>query len=163
MNHTVLFVDDEPNILYAAMRNFRKQPFNMLMTTDANAAKTILQTKPVDLIVTDENMPGRSGTQLLKWVVQHVPQVVRIVLTGEESIDVAMRAINEASVFRFLRKPCHPFDLAMAIRQGLESVAGSSGATDFTNPPPDALLRQGSSASDQSLDSTTRSYSFPPC
>jgi len=132
MNRTVLFVDDEPNVLYAAMRNFRKQPFNMLIASDSDSAKQILQTREVDLIVTDEKMPGQSGTQLLKWVVKHVPQVVRIVLTGEDSLDLAMRAINEAGVFRFLRKPCHPFDLAIAIREGLDSIESETRIAEFS-------------------------------
>ena len=122
MTHTVLFVDDEPNVLYAAMRNLNEQPFQMLAATDAASAKLALKTKPVDLVVTDENMPGESGTELLKWVAQHLPQVVRIVLTGESSVGVAVRAINEAGVFRFLQKPCRPLDLAIAIREGLESI-----------------------------------------
>lgn len=122
MTQTILLVDDEPNILYAAMRNFRKQPFLMLTATDAKSARLILQTKRVDLIVTDENMPGQSGTELLTWVKKHLPEVVRIVLTGQRSADVAVRAINEAGVFRFLQKPCRPFDLAVAILDGLESL-----------------------------------------
>jgi DNA-binding NtrC family response regulator len=122
MKHTVLLVDDEPNILYAAMRNLNEQPFLMLTATDAESARLVLRTKRVDLIVTDQNMPGESGTQLLKWVAEHLPDVVRIVLTGQQSVDVAVRAINEAGVFRFLQKPCSPVDLAMAIRQGLERM-----------------------------------------
>jgi DNA-binding NtrC family response regulator len=124
MTPTILLVDDEPNVLHAAMRNFHQQPFLMFTATDAKSARLILQTRHVDLIVTDENMPGQSGTELLKWVMEHLPRVVRIVLTGQPSADVAIRAINEASVFRFLQKPCHPFDLAMAIREGLESLEG---------------------------------------
>jgi DNA-binding NtrC family response regulator len=134
MKHTVLLVDDEPNVLYAAMRNFNKQPFQMLTATDAASARIILQTKRVDLIVTDENMPGQSGMTLLTWVVRHLPKVVRIVLTGQESVDLAIRAINEARVFRFLQKPCRPFDLAIAIREGLESIESDLDVTDFKNP-----------------------------
>lgn len=126
MTHTVLLVDDEPNVLYAVLRNLNEQPFHMLTASDAESAKLILQTKRVDLIVTDENMPGESGTELLKWVVKHLPHVVRIVLTGQGSVDVAVRAINEAGVFRFLHKPCQPFALAIAIREGLESIGAAT-------------------------------------
>jgi len=144
MKHTVLLVDDEPNVLYAAMRNFNKQPFQMLTATDAKSARIILQTNRVDLIVTDENMPGQSGMELLKWVVKHLPEVVRIVLTGEESVDVAIRAINEARVFRFLQKPCRPFDLAIAIREGLDNLAGAPDVTEFRNSAPIAAFREKS-------------------
>ncbi|MDH3716480.1 MAG: response regulator [Planctomycetota bacterium] len=140
MKPTVLLVDDEPNILYAAMRNLHKQPFLMLTATDAKSARLILQTRHVDLVVTDENMPGQSGTELLMWVMEHLPKVVRIVLTGQPSVDVAMRAINEASVFRFLRKPCRPFDLAMAIREGLESLDDTPEVGDLQGLGSDGCL-----------------------
>lgn len=131
MTRTILLVDDEPNILYAAMRNLRKQPYRMLTATDVNSARLILQTKDVDLVVTDENMPGQSGTELLTWVKTHLPEVVRIVLTGQRSADVAIRAINEAGVFRFLQKPCRPLDLAIAIREGLESLEDGQRVNDL--------------------------------
>jgi DNA-binding NtrC family response regulator len=142
MKHNVLFVDDEPNILYAAMRNFNRQPFHMLTATDANTAKITLQTRRVDLIVTDEQMPGQSGTELLAWVARHLPHVVRIVLTGQDSVEVAIRAINEARVFRFLQKPCRPFDLAMAIREGLESIDAPSEVANCSTSAAYPAVRQ---------------------
>ena len=121
MTPLILFVDDEPNIIYAALRNLRSQPFEIVTASDAESAKLTLMTRNVDLIVTDENMPGKSGVELLKWVANKFPDIVRISLTGQSNLDVAVRAVNEAEVYRFLQKPCHPFELAMAIRKGLEA------------------------------------------
>lgn len=131
MTHHVLLVDDEPNILYGAMRNLREQPFGILTASDADSAKLILMTKHIDVIVSDENMPGQSGTQLLKWASQQLPEVVRILLTGQDSVAVAAGAINDGGVFRFLSKPCHPFELAIAIRAGLEQCGKRS--TEFSS------------------------------
>ena len=65
-------------------------------------------------------MPGLAGTDLLAWVAGHYPETVRILLTGHASVETAVRAINEAAVYKFFLKPCRDFDLAMAIRQALE-------------------------------------------
>ena len=58
--------------------------------------------------------------ELLAWMVQECPQVMRIVLTGHPSSAVAIRAINEGSVFRFLTKPHDDLELVAAIRGALE-------------------------------------------
>jgi len=115
VNHTVLLVDDEPDVLRSYLRTLRKQPYEIFSASCADEAIEILIAQSVDLI-----MPGMSGTQLLTWVANHYPDVVRILLTGEATVRTAMRAINEGQVYRFLTKPCERLELAMAIRKGLE-------------------------------------------
>jgi DNA-binding NtrC family response regulator len=119
MAHRVLFVDDEPNVLYALLRTLRQQPYTIITARTADEATMILKSHAVDLVVADENMPGMQGTEFLAWVARHFPHVVRIVLTGQPSVPTTLRAINDAHVFRFLTKPCDDVKLAMAIRDGL--------------------------------------------
>ncbi len=83
-----------------------------------------------NVIVTDEQMPGLSGTELLAWVAGHYPEAIRILLTGHASVDTAIRAINEATVYKFFIKPCKEFDLAMAIRRALEQKNEHAGAPE---------------------------------
>ena len=120
MPSAVLLVDDEPNVLHGLTRALCHQPFGILTATSAEEAMWIFKTRHVDVIVSDERMPGLSGTELLAWVAEHYPEVVRILLTGHASVETAVRAINEATVYKFFVKPCKEFDLAMAIRQALE-------------------------------------------
>ena len=79
-----------------------------------------MKTHDVDVIVTDERMPGMSGTDLLNWVAENCPKVMRIILTGHAKTDMAMRAINEGGVCYFFTKPCNEARLAVAIHKAIE-------------------------------------------
>ncbi len=116
----ILLVDDDPNILSSLARSLRDQPYSILTARSAEEARTILQRWPVGLVVCDEQMPGLSGTEFLAWVARKCPDVVRIVLTGHGTPEMAQRAVNDSQVFRFFTKPCDVVRLAISIREGLE-------------------------------------------
>ncbi len=120
MTCSILLVDDEPNLLHSLVRVLRKQPYHIYTAHCAEEALQIIKMRSVDLVVSDENMPGKSGTELLTWIAEHLSDVVRIVLTGQPSVPTTIRAINDAHVFRFFTKPCDVVQLALAIREGLE-------------------------------------------
>ncbi len=128
MNHTVLLIDDEPNVLEALRRALRREPYAILTATSADEAATLLADHVVDLIVCDEEMPGMSGTEFLAAVARDYPDIVRIMLTGRPSLPTALRAINEGHVYQFFTKPCNEIDLAISIRRALEQkeLAGLS-------------------------------------
>lgn len=119
--HQILLVDDDVNLLHGLTRALRNQPYEILTARTANEALEIVQRWPVSLVVSDEHMPGMPGTEFMLWIVKHCPDVVRIVLTGSESPQTAVRAINEGLVYRYFTKPCNVVELAMAIRTGLET------------------------------------------
>jgi signal transduction histidine kinase len=116
----VLLVDDEPGVLSAMVRNLRHQPFQLYTARSADEAIALITSHGIDLIVSDENMPGMLGTEFLAWVAREYPSIVRIVLTGTPNVDSALRALNEGEVYRFLTRPCDVVSLAMTIRTGLE-------------------------------------------
>ncbi len=120
MQAAVLLVDDDPYVLRGIVRALRYQPFQFYTAHSADEAMEVLKSRPVDVLVTDEQMPGISGMDLLAWASKHCPKVIRIVLTGFPSTEIALRAINESSVFRFFTKPCDPVALALAIHQALK-------------------------------------------
>lgn len=120
MGHTVLLVDDDENVLLGLVRILRRQPYQILTARSAEEARWIFKIHPVDVVVTDEHMPCERGTELLAWVARHFPKVVRIVLTGQPTVEAAISAINQAGVFQFFTKPCSEVELALAIRRALE-------------------------------------------
>ena len=120
MSPKVLFVDDEPNITQSSKYILRKETYEVLSASSADEALSILRRQPVDVVVSDEKMPGMSGTKLLSIIRQEYPHIVRIILTGNASLETAMAAINEAETYRFLIKPCNGLDLAITIRQALQ-------------------------------------------
>jgi two-component system probable response regulator PhcQ len=117
---TVLFVDDEPQILEGFRDALRKYSFAILTATSGAEALTLLDTHPVDVVVSDERMPNMAGSEFLAMVRQRHPHTIRIVLTGQASLAAAIRAINEGEVYRFLTKPCNTADLAITIQRALQ-------------------------------------------
>jgi DNA-binding NtrC family response regulator len=115
----ILLVDDEPNVTEAMKRSLRREPFEFLTATSGKAALDILAARHIDVVVSDEQMPGMQGSQLLTIVRQKYPRAIRMILSGQASLQAAVRAINEGEVHRFFLKPCSPVDLILAVRQAL--------------------------------------------
>ncbi len=120
MRHTILLVDDEPNMLKALQRVLHSEPYEVLTAGDAEQAARILAEAAVDLIICDEEMPGMRGTEFLVTVAREHPNTIRIMLTGHPTLPAALSAINEGRVYQFLTKPWNDIDLAICIRRALE-------------------------------------------
>lgn len=118
--YNVLLVDDSRNILKALERALRGDGYRLFMAQSADEALIVLRSEEIDLIITDENMPGVSGTQLLEIVVEEHPEVIRFMITGATDIEVAKRAINQGAIRRFFSKPWDDFELQVAVQQSLE-------------------------------------------
>jgi two-component system, probable response regulator PhcQ len=115
---TILLVDDEPNVTDALKRALRREPYELLTATSAFAAQQILERQHVDVVVSDEQMPGMSGSELLSSVRKQFPHTIRMILSGQASLEAAVRAINEGEVYRFFLKPCNPTDLSTGAQYG---------------------------------------------
>jgi DNA-binding NtrC family response regulator len=118
--HTVLLVDDDADVLRWLTRVLQKQPYQLFTARCGEEAVGILQRTSVDVVVTDQRMPGMSGTDLLAWIERNCPKVVRILLTGCASADNLLRAINEGGVYYCFTKPCNEASLAIMIRKAIE-------------------------------------------
>ena len=116
----ILFVDDEPNVTSALKRALRREPYEILSAVSAKEGLEILAREPVDVVVSDEKMPGMSGSAFLGEVCHKYPNTIRMMLTGQASLEAAIRAINEGEVYRFFTKPCNDADLAVTIRHALQ-------------------------------------------
>lgn len=126
---TVLFVDDEPAVLEGLRQVLRRYPFNVVTANSAASALRMLDVAGIDVVVSDERMPGMTGSEFLSIVCQKHPATMRIILTGQATLDAAVRAINEGEIFRFLLKPCQAHDLAQTILSALEVQALRSEAS----------------------------------
>jgi len=102
---TVLFVDDEENVLAALRRGFLGEPYETLFAASGREALDILAQSPVHVIVTDMRMPQMSGLDLLRTVKKDFPHVIRMVLSGYTQVTTLLTAINQGEVFRFITKP----------------------------------------------------------
>jgi len=119
--HTVLFVDDEANVLSALKRLFRKAPYRTLLAGSAREALALIEggERP-SVIVSDQRMPDMNGAEFLARVREALPNSIRMMLTGYSDIDAAMDAINRGGVFRYILKPWDAEDLRLAVRNAVE-------------------------------------------
>jgi len=118
---TVLVVDDEPEVSQGIALALRRAPFAIMAAHSAASAFEVLRAHLIDVVVSDECMPGMTGTVFLARVHMEFPAVARILLTGHATLDVATRAINEGKISFFLQKPCSPERLLEAISGALAS------------------------------------------
>ncbi len=102
---TLLLVDDEPNILTALKRLFRRDGHLILSANSGAQALELLTQHRVDVIITDQRMPGMTGVEMLRAVKELYPDTIRIVLSGYTELQSVTDAINEGAVYRFLTKP----------------------------------------------------------
>ena len=117
---TVLCVDDEQNILSSLKRLLRKESYRLLTATSGQQGLELLAQNKVDMVISDQRMPGMSGTDFLKQVKTLYPDIIRIILTGYTDVDSITEAINEGSIYKFFLKPWNANNLMLEIRQALK-------------------------------------------
>ncbi|MHB8260102.1 MAG: response regulator [Bacteroidia bacterium] len=110
----VLYVDDEENNLVAFRASFRRY-FSVFTAISADAAKIILAQNEIQVLITDQRMPGTLGTELLALVVKEYPDQIRILLTGFTDIEAIKDAINRGQIYHYLQKPWNDDELKETI------------------------------------------------
>ena len=102
----ILLVDDEEMILNALRRLLSQEnKYDVITALSGAEALERIKEKSVDLIVSDQRMPGMSGLELLQEIKKEQPQAVRILLSGYTDFNVLAEAINEGEIFKFIAKP----------------------------------------------------------
>ncbi len=104
-NRSLLFVDDEESILRLLTRILRGEGYDMHTATTAEHGLQILAQTPIAVVVSDQRLPGMSGTEFLRRVRALYPETVRIVLSGYADIESVTSAINDGAIYKFLTKP----------------------------------------------------------
>lgn len=123
MAETILFLDDELNVLNALRRVFQDEGRNLILTTSPEEARQSIAQGGIAVVVSDQRMPTVSGIQFLEEVKKASPQTVRILLTGHADMSLAMDAINKGSVYRFLMKPWDDDELRVILTQAAAHYA----------------------------------------
>jgi two-component system probable response regulator PhcQ len=131
---TILLVDDEPHVTEALSRHFPRQRFNVLTAASANEAYQLLERHRVDVIVSDEAMPGESGSTFLAHVRRSYPDTIRMTLSGHRNVQAAVRAVNEGEIYRYFLKPCDPNELLLAIQRALDHKALEEQSRNLIRP-----------------------------
>ena len=102
---TLLLVDDEPNILASLKRLLRRDAYHILTANSGQEGLDVLASNAVDVIVSDQRMPGMLGADFLRKAKLLCPQTIRIMLSGYTELQAVTDAVNEGAIFKFLTKP----------------------------------------------------------
>lgn len=117
---TLLLVDDDTNVLASLKRLFRKDGHKLLTASSGAQALETLATHKVDVIVSDQRMPGMTGVEFFRAAKVSHPDTIRIILSGYTELQSVTDAINEGAIYRFLTKPWDDDQLRDHIRKAFE-------------------------------------------
>jgi putative two-component system response regulator len=119
--HTLLLVDDDPDVLGALTRSFRKG-YKILSAGSGEAGIAFLNEQPIDLIICDQRMPNITGDQVLSHALQVQPDATRILLTGYADNEALITCVNEAQIYKYITKPWDSAELNLTVVRALESM-----------------------------------------
>lgn len=121
MNHTIMIVDDEGNVLRALNRDFRQEPYGVTLASSAEEGLKLIEAgETPSVVISDERMPGMNGSEFLREVRNRLPDSIRIILTGHGDLESAITAINEGEIYRYILKPWSSDDLRLLVRHCIE-------------------------------------------
>jgi DNA-binding response OmpR family regulator len=115
----VLVVDDEPGILSALRRSLRNEPVEVITAGSPAEALGWLDEIAVDLIITDQKMPGMIGTDLLREVRRRSPRTARALMTSDRAPSTVSEGL-ESGADTFIYKPWDEGQLVGRVRRILK-------------------------------------------
>lgn len=116
----VLLVDDEQNILSALRRLLRGEGYRIFTANSGAEGLEVLKAEAIDVVMSDQRMPGMSGVDFLRQAKQMQPDCVRIVLSGYTELQAVTSAINDGAIYKFLCKPWDDAHLKANIAEAVE-------------------------------------------
>jgi two-component system response regulator HupR/HoxA len=118
--HTILLVDDEPDILDALTLTF-EDDFDVQVATSGKVALTLLARMEVAVIIADQRMPEMTGAEFLEQASSVAPRSIRIMLTGYTDMDALIQAVNAGHIYQYVAKPWESDDLRTHVQRAASS------------------------------------------
>lgn len=116
---TLLLVDDEPDIV-ASLSDLFRRDYNIICAANADDALVLLRRQEVAVIVADQRMPGKTGSELLAEACRIDPDTVRILLTGYADIEAVIQAVNDGKIYFYLTKPWVSTEIEAVVAKAVE-------------------------------------------
>ncbi len=111
---SLLLVDDEPDVLLS-LKGLLRRDFHLHTAESGEEALRILDEHAIDIVMSDQRMPGMSGSELMIQIKERFPETVRIVFTGYADIKAVIDGVNGAGLYRYIAKPWDPDDLLQTL------------------------------------------------
>jgi PAS domain S-box-containing protein len=115
----VLYIDDEMSNLKAFKASFRRI-FEIFIANSADEGIEILKRIPIEVVIADQRMPGKTGVDFFESILEINPNPIRILLTGYSDINAVIDAINKGHVYRYVAKPWNDFELKLTIEDAYQ-------------------------------------------
>lgn len=115
----VLVVDDNYDMLELLQRNLKSQNYHTYKASSVAEAISVLEESTINLLITDLQMPGMNGIELLKYAEEHYPTLPKLVITGFPTVTSALDSIK-AGAKDYLVKPFTSEELKKAIQSTLQ-------------------------------------------
>ncbi|MEZ7498717.1 sigma-54 dependent transcriptional regulator [Flavobacterium sp. Arc3] len=125
----ILIVDDNYDMLELLHRNLKAQNFHTYKASSVVEAIEILKFSTIDLLITDLQMPGINGIELIKYVQEHFPTIPKLVITGFPSVDSAVEAVKSGAL-DYLAKPFTNDELKKAVQALIDSKWDTKKSTE---------------------------------
>jgi len=119
---SILVVDDEERILSALRRTLRREGYEIVTSESVHEALQILDERPVDMILSDQKMPGMSGLQFLAEAAKRRPEAVRMLITGWTE-EIPAQKLKQLGIIALINKPWDEVQLKEILRR---ASAGAS-------------------------------------
>lgn len=120
--HTILYIDDEEINLRLFKTTFRRE-YRVITARDASEGMEMLSREKIDLIITDQRMPGITGVEFLKMVQERWPGIPpgRLIISGYSDPEDIDRAYKHYQLYRFIAKPWKETELNEIIKKAIEN------------------------------------------
>ena len=115
---TVLVVDDEERILSALQRSLRREGYDIVTAESATRALAILGERPIDLVLADQKMPGRSGLELLEAAARLRPEAALVLFTCWTQ-EIPQQELANLGICALITKPWDDAALKQTLREAL--------------------------------------------
>ena len=115
----IAFIDDEPRILRSLKMHFR-QSHDVFTTTDAIELMEYISANEVQVVVSDQRMPDKQGTEVLRDIKAASPNTIRILLTGYADLNAVIDSVNEGEIYRYITKPWQNDELKKTVNKATE-------------------------------------------
>lgn len=118
---TILIVDDEECIRDSCCQVLMKAGYGVVTAVNGEAGLAKAREIGPDLALVDLDMPGVSGLEVMEQLHEISPSIVRIVVTGNTSMDLEEEIINKQRALNYLTKPFSPEQLRLTVREALDT------------------------------------------
>ncbi|MCG8619327.1 MAG: response regulator [Desulfobacterales bacterium] len=119
----LLIVDDEQPILRALNRILGDMNLDITLAGSGSSALSILEKQPFDMVLTDQRMPGMTGVEFLSRAQRQDSRLICMIMTAYSDIQVAIKAINDIGIYKFIVKPWEEYDLRMTLEKATQLSA----------------------------------------